>query len=100
MDNLISPSLRALENADHVTRRALLHLVTGLLAPTQIEGSAAPVAVPKKKKTEDEDNDAYPSVEAVDGSTKTLLPPPRDAVPTLVPVQQVLGLSSTPEQHH
>jgi hypothetical protein len=78
IDNLISPSLRSLETADHVTRRSLSRLIAGLLATTQIEGSATQVPVAKKKKGEEEDDDPYPSTGtpgASGTSTKTLLSP-------------------------
>ncbi|KAM0751074.1 ARM repeat-containing protein [Meredithblackwellia eburnea MCA 4105] len=80
IDNIISPSFKALETADHVTRRALSRLVAGLLSATQVEGSAIAVA-PKKKKAkegEEEDDDPYPTIGApstTDTSPKTLLSP-------------------------
>lgn len=81
IDNIIAPCLRALETADHVTRRSVSGLVAGLLSATQVEGSAAPPpAVKKKTKTgaEDEDeDDSYPNIGApsTETTSKTLLSP-------------------------
>ncbi|GAA5974285.1 hypothetical protein JCM11641_006712 [Rhodosporidiobolus odoratus] len=82
INEILTPSFRALESADFVTRRSLSGLVAGLLAATQVEGSAAPVPLPKKKKAakegEEEDDDGYADAGAAigaDGTAKTLLSP-------------------------
>ncbi|GAA6032931.1 hypothetical protein JCM8097_000054 [Rhodosporidiobolus ruineniae] len=85
INEVITPSFRALETADFVTRRSLSRLIAGLLAATQVEGSAAPAPQPKKKKTtggkdgEEEENDPYADAGAVvgsgEGASKTLLTP-------------------------
>ncbi|BGP19331.1 hypothetical protein JCM10213v2_007420 [Rhodosporidiobolus nylandii] len=84
INEVLTPSFRALETADFVTRRSLSRLVAGLLAATQVEGSAAPAPAPKKKATkegEQEDDDAYADagaaigVGADGGAAKTLLSP-------------------------
>ncbi|GAA6022908.1 hypothetical protein JCM10207_006860 [Rhodosporidiobolus poonsookiae] len=78
INEVLLPSFRALETADFVTRRSLSRLVAGLLAATQVEGSAAPVPASKKKKSnkegeEEEDDEVGPSTG--EGATKTLLSP-------------------------
>ncbi|GAA5914098.1 hypothetical protein JCM5296_003575 [Sporobolomyces johnsonii] len=81
IDTVLTPAFRALESADFVTRRALSRLVAGILAATQVEGSAAPVPAPRKKKAKDgeeDDDDGYPEIGASavsEGATKTLLSP-------------------------
>lgn len=77
INEIITPALKAIELADHVTRRALSRLISSLLVATQVEGSAAPIIAPKKKKGEEE-NDSYPTIgvpAASDGHHKTLLTP-------------------------
>ncbi|KAK4701730.1 HEAT repeat-containing protein 5, partial [Phenoliferia sp. Uapishka_3] len=81
IDNIVAPCFRALETADHVTRRSLSRLVAGLLSSTQVEGSAAPDPVAARKKKapgEDDDDDPYPTIgvpSASSSGTKTLLSP-------------------------
>jgi hypothetical protein len=83
INEILLPSFRALETSDFVTRRSLSRLVAGLLAATQVEGSAAPIPQPKKKKSagkegEDEEDDVYADTGAAtgaDGNVKTLLTP-------------------------
>ncbi|GAA5876048.1 hypothetical protein JCM8547_003540 [Rhodosporidiobolus lusitaniae] len=84
INEILTPSFRALETADFVTRRSLSRLLAGLLAATQVAGSAAPVSQPAKKKPakegEDGEDDAYAGMGAptgADGSTQTLLTPIR-----------------------
>ena len=62
IDYILTPALRALDTADHVTAVSLARLVAGLLAATQREGSAAPVVKKQPKKGDEED--AYPDVGA------------------------------------
>ncbi|GEM12259.1 clathrin-coated vesicle protein [Rhodotorula toruloides] len=81
INEVLLPSFRALEPADFTTRRSLARLISGILASTQVEGSAAPAPAPKKKKAgkeEEEEDDGYPEVGAPstsDASSKTLLSP-------------------------
>lgn len=71
INEVVMPAFRALESADFVTRRSLSRLVAGLLAATQVEGSAAPSPAPKtttKDATagggggDEEDDDGYPAI--------------------------------------
>ncbi|GAA5906312.1 AP-1 complex accessory protein LAA1 [Sporobolomyces salmoneus] len=82
IDNILSVAFKALETTDFVTRRSLSRLVAGILAATQVEGSAPPPPpAPKKKVTAKEgedDDDVYPEIgapSAVETSKKTLLSP-------------------------
>ncbi|GAA5889046.1 hypothetical protein JCM6882_009727 [Rhodosporidiobolus microsporus] len=82
INDILSPALRAIEHADFVTRRSLARLVAGILAATQVEGSAAVAPPPKKKKAEkegeEEEDDPYAGAGAPTGSdaaSKTLLTP-------------------------
>ena len=96
IENILTPTLRALESADHPTRRSLSQLSSILLSHTQSPGSAL-LAVPKKKKVEEsnptagasgagagvagaaaDEDDIYPTIGAptgVDLVKKTLLSP-------------------------
>lgn len=87
MDSIITPSLRALETVDHLTRRSLSRLVARLLANSQIEGSAIKV-LPKKKKNDEEEDDVYPTIGAPIGA--------EDASKTLLTSIEMLALLSTP----
>ncbi|GAA5882646.1 hypothetical protein JCM3774_004088 [Rhodotorula dairenensis] len=86
INEVLTPAFRALESADFVTRRSLSRLVAGLLAATQVEGSAAPVPAPKSAGgakdatgvTADDDDDGYPSIgvpSTSSAASKTLLSP-------------------------
>ncbi|BGP10695.1 hypothetical protein JCM10049v2_006587 [Rhodotorula toruloides] len=82
INEVLLPSFRALESADFTTRRSLSRLIAGILAATQVEGSAAPAPAPKKKKAtgkdEEEEDDGYPDIGAPstsDALSKTLLSP-------------------------
>lgn len=82
IDNILTPAFKSLETADFVTRRSLSRLIAGILAATQVEGSAPPPpAAPKKKnatKEGEEEDDVYPEIgapSAAEASTKTLLSP-------------------------
>lgn len=88
INEVVMPAFRALESADFVTRRSLSRLVAGLLAATQVEGSAAPAPAPKTGTTKDatagggagdeEDDDGYPAIGVPSTSSaaaKTLLSP-------------------------
>lgn len=82
MNDIITPSLKALESTEQQsTRRSLCRLVSTLLSSTQVEGSALPVVQVKKKKgdgNDEEENDSYPTIgvpTASDGVAKTLLSP-------------------------
>ncbi|GAA6010487.1 hypothetical protein JCM11491_006962 [Sporobolomyces phaffii] len=81
IDNILAPAFKALETTDFVTRRSLSRLIAGILASTQVEGSApAPPPAPKKKKEGggEDDDDVYPEIgapSAAETSKKTLLSP-------------------------
>ncbi|GAA5989051.1 hypothetical protein JCM10908_006285 [Rhodotorula pacifica] len=82
INEVLMPAFRALETADFVTRRSLSRLVAGLLAATQVEGSAAPVVAPKAGAKDaaavDEEDDGYPSIgvpSTSSAASKTLLSP-------------------------
>jgi hypothetical protein len=83
IDSILSVAFKALETTDFVTRRSLSRLVAGILASTQVEGSAPPPPpAPRKKNTGKEggedDDDVYPEIgapSAAETSKKTLLSP-------------------------
>ncbi|GAA5869068.1 hypothetical protein JCM16303_000350 [Sporobolomyces ruberrimus] len=84
IDIVLTPAFKALESTDFVTRRALSRFIAGILAATQLEGSApAPPPAPKKKNAtkeggENDDDDVYPEIgapSATEASKKTLLSP-------------------------
>lgn len=79
IDSTTALVLKAMDSADFQTRRSLSRLMSGLLAISQVPGSAPVIEVkPKKaaaKKEGENDDDPYPtgSTAAVSDSTKTLL---------------------------
>ncbi|GAA5946242.1 hypothetical protein JCM3765_000165 [Sporobolomyces pararoseus] len=83
IDNILSVAFKALETTDFVTRRSLSRLIAGILAATQVEGSAPPPPPAAKKKTGtkeggEDDDDVYPEIgapSAAETSKKTLLSP-------------------------
>ncbi|GAA5821540.1 hypothetical protein JCM11251_000898 [Rhodosporidiobolus azoricus] len=90
INDMLSPAFRAIEPADFVTRRSLSRLIAGILASTQVEGSAAVVPQSKKKKAEkegeEEDDDPYAGAGAATGSDATMKT-------LLTPVQMLAQLS-------
>ncbi|GAA6050947.1 hypothetical protein JCM3770_005337 [Rhodotorula araucariae] len=86
INDILAPAFRAIEPADFITRRSLSRLIAGLLAATQVEGSAAPPPPAPARKGQDgagdaaEEDDGYPTIGAptaggLDGQAKTLLSP-------------------------
>lgn len=79
LEAIITPSIKALDQADHSTRRALSRLIACLLSSTQIEGSARavePSAGSKKKKgaaDSTSDDEGNPPAAAMHEAPKTLL---------------------------
>ncbi|BGP57657.1 hypothetical protein JCM8202v2_005301 [Rhodotorula sphaerocarpa] len=90
INEVLIPAFRALETADFVTRRSLSRLAAGLLAATQVEGSAAQSAPAKasgKDAPADDDDDGYPAIGAPSTSSTT-------AKTLLSPIEMLAQLSS------
>jgi hypothetical protein len=90
IESVVSIALKALDQADYQTRRSLSLLVAGLLATTQVEGTAPPPEPSKSRKAAKdtrEENDPYPA--AMSG--------PVDSKPRkLMTLSEMLAQLSTP----
>ncbi|KAN0065708.1 hypothetical protein ACQY0O_000838 [Thecaphora frezii] len=83
IETIMAASVRAIEQADFVTKRAVSRMAAGLLASTQAENSAPPPPPPKKSKkkreggagegSDDEEVSQPPMSAAADGPGRTMM---------------------------
>ncbi|GAA95618.1 uncharacterized protein L969DRAFT_15542 [Mixia osmundae IAM 14324] len=99
LDATLSACFRALDAADVTTRRSIARLVSGLLAMSQIEGSAPRVEKTKKAASKDvkgaDDDDEVAPPPAGEEATATLLTPSAMLAQLSTPYNKPSTTSST-----